>query len=72
MLHRFLPFYPFRESKLSHSEKVHIGGTPAMAIMEILEPTEKDKGLYHIQIIDTENTYSRTIDLSGDGKSDDI
>uniref|UniRef100_A0A674F2I6 Myomesin 2 n=1 Tax=Salmo trutta TaxID=8032 RepID=A0A674F2I6_SALTR len=56
------------ESKLSHSEKVHIGGTPAMAIMEILEPTEKDKGLYHIQIIDTENTYSRTIDLSGDGK----
>uniref|UniRef100_A0A674F4E0 Myomesin 2 n=1 Tax=Salmo trutta TaxID=8032 RepID=A0A674F4E0_SALTR len=55
-------------AKLSHSEKVHIGGTPAMAIMEILEPTEKDKGLYHIQIIDTENTYSRTIDLSGDGK----
>uniref|UniRef100_A0A8C7MW87 Myomesin 2 n=1 Tax=Oncorhynchus kisutch TaxID=8019 RepID=A0A8C7MW87_ONCKI len=56
------------ESKLSHSEKVHIGGTPAMAIMEILEPTEKDKGLYHIQIIDTENTYSRTIDLSGDDR----
>uniref|UniRef100_A0A3P8YV84 Myomesin 2a n=1 Tax=Esox lucius TaxID=8010 RepID=A0A3P8YV84_ESOLU len=58
------------DSKLSHSEKVHIGGTPCMATMEIIEPTEKDKGLYQMQIIDTEKTYTRTIDLSGDGKSD--
>ncbi|XP_010887247.2 myomesin-2 isoform X1 [Esox lucius] len=54
------------DSKLSHSEKVHIGGTPCMATMEIIEPTEKDKGLYQMQIIDTEKTYTRTIDLSGD------
>uniref|UniRef100_A0A8C7W5L0 Myomesin 2 n=1 Tax=Oncorhynchus mykiss TaxID=8022 RepID=A0A8C7W5L0_ONCMY len=53
------------ERKLSHSEKVRIGGTPAMATMEIIEPTDKDKGLYHIQIIDTDKTYTRTIDLSG-------
>ncbi|CAB1338542.1 unnamed protein product [Coregonus sp. 'balchen'] len=53
------------DSKLSHSEKVHIGGTPAMASMEILEPTDRDKGLYHVHIIDTEKTYTRTIDLSG-------
>ncbi|CDQ90798.1 unnamed protein product [Oncorhynchus mykiss] len=33
--------------------------------MEIIEPTDKDKGLYHIQIIDTDKTYTRTIDLSG-------
>uniref|UniRef100_A0A8C7LHA5 Myomesin 2 n=1 Tax=Oncorhynchus kisutch TaxID=8019 RepID=A0A8C7LHA5_ONCKI len=60
------------ERKLSHSEKVRIGGTPAMATMEIIEPTDKDKGLYHIQIIDTDKTYTRTIDLSGHGKPDHI
>uniref|UniRef100_A0A8C7SV18 Myomesin 2 n=1 Tax=Oncorhynchus mykiss TaxID=8022 RepID=A0A8C7SV18_ONCMY len=60
------------ERKLSHSEKVRIGGTPAMATMEIIEPTDKDKGLYHIQIIDTDKTYTRTIDLSGNGKPDHI
>lgn len=66
------PLYHSRERKLSHSEKVRIGGTPAMATMEIIEPTDRDKGLYHIQIIDTDKTYTRTIDLSGHGKPDDI
>ncbi|KAJ8013716.1 hypothetical protein DPEC_G00032670 [Dallia pectoralis] len=54
------------DRKLSHSDKVHIGGTPDMATMEIIEPTEKDKGLYQIQIVDSEKTYTRTVDLSGD------
>ncbi|XP_056134518.1 M-protein, striated muscle [Lampris incognitus] len=54
------------ESKLSHSEKIMIGGTPAMATMEVIEPTDKDKGLYSIIITDPENTHKRTLDLSGE------
>uniref|UniRef100_A0A3Q0R6V8 Myomesin 2 n=1 Tax=Amphilophus citrinellus TaxID=61819 RepID=A0A3Q0R6V8_AMPCI len=56
------------ESKLSHSDKIVIGGTPTMATMEVVEPTEKDKGKYHIVITDPENSHKRTLDLSGDGQ----
>lgn len=54
------------ETKLSSSEKVLIGGSPSMASMEIIEPVDKDKGMYSIQISDAEKTYTRTLDLSGD------
>ncbi|CAN9506983.1 unnamed protein product [Ophioblennius macclurei] len=54
------------EAKLSHSEKTVIGGTPAMATMEVIEPVEKDKGSYSIVITDSENSHKRTLDLSGD------
>ncbi|KAF7661326.1 hypothetical protein LDENG_00264160 [Lucifuga dentata] len=54
------------ESKLSHSDKIVIGGTPSMATMEVIEPTERDKGSYSIVITDPENTHKRTLDLSGD------
>ncbi|XP_029947768.1 myomesin-2 [Salarias fasciatus] len=54
------------EAKLSHSEKTVIGGTPAMATMEVVEPVEKDKGSYSIVITDSENSNKRTLDLSGD------
>ncbi|XP_029900982.1 myomesin-2 [Myripristis murdjan] len=54
------------ESKLSHSDKIVIGGTPAMATMEVIEPTERDKGMYSIIITDLENSYKRTLELSGD------
>ncbi|KAM6977906.1 myomesin-2 [Aplochiton taeniatus] len=53
-------------AKLSHGEKTVIGGTAAMATMEVIEPTERDKGLYSIQITDAEKTHTRTLDLSGD------
>lgn len=36
-----------------------------MATIEIVEPVDKDKGVYHIQITDVEKTYTRTLDLSG-------
>lgn len=55
-----------RDAKLSHSEKTVIGGTPAMATMEVIEPVEKDKGPYSIVITDSENSHQRTLDLSGD------
>uniref|UniRef100_A0A3Q2G1S0 Myomesin-2-like n=1 Tax=Cyprinodon variegatus TaxID=28743 RepID=A0A3Q2G1S0_CYPVA len=54
------------EHKLTHSDKTVIGGTPAMATMEVIEPTEKDKGAYSIVITNSENSYKRAMDLSGD------
>ncbi|TDH17154.1 hypothetical protein EPR50_G00005620 [Perca flavescens] len=54
------------ETKLSHSDKMMIGGTPAMATMEVIEPVEKDKGMYSIVITDRENSHKRTLDLSGE------
>uniref|UniRef100_A0A8C9ZEC0 Myomesin 2 n=1 Tax=Sander lucioperca TaxID=283035 RepID=A0A8C9ZEC0_SANLU len=56
------------ETKLSHSDKMMIGGTPAMATMEVIEPVEKDKGMYSIVITDRENSHKRTLDLSGEDR----
>uniref|UniRef100_A0A665UY31 Myomesin-2-like n=1 Tax=Echeneis naucrates TaxID=173247 RepID=A0A665UY31_ECHNA len=56
------------ETKLSHSDKTVIGGTPAMATMEVIEPVEKDKGMYSIVITDPENSHKRTLDVSGDDR----
>ncbi|XP_061621977.1 myomesin-2 isoform X2 [Phyllopteryx taeniolatus] len=54
------------EKKLCHSDKIVIGGTPAMATMEVIEPSEKDKGKYSIVITDPEDSHKRTLDLSGE------
>ncbi len=35
---------------------------------QVIEPTDKDKGLYSIVITDPENSHKRTLDLSGDGQ----
>ncbi|MFT7805678.1 myomesin-2 [Arapaima gigas] len=52
-------------NKLSASGRLRIGGTPEMASMEIIEPTEKDKGHYTVEIMDEEKTYTRALELSG-------
>ncbi|XP_035012145.1 M-protein, striated muscle isoform X1 [Hippoglossus stenolepis] len=54
------------ETKLSHSDKHVIGGTPAMATMEVIEPEGRDKGKYSIVIANPETSHKRTLDLSGD------
>ncbi|CAG05695.1 unnamed protein product, partial [Tetraodon nigroviridis] len=54
------------ETKLLHSDKFKIGGTPSMATMEVIEPTEKDQGTYSIVIVDPENSHKRTLNLSGE------
>ncbi|XP_056617305.1 myomesin-2 [Triplophysa dalaica] len=54
-----------KESKISASERMQIGGNPAMATLEIVEPTDKEKGQYTIEIVDSEKTHTRTLDLSG-------
>uniref|UniRef100_A0A671Q7G1 Myomesin-2-like n=1 Tax=Sinocyclocheilus anshuiensis TaxID=1608454 RepID=A0A671Q7G1_9TELE len=57
-----------RDSKISSSEKMRIGGTSEMAWMQICEPTDKEKGHYTIEIHDGKKSHSRTFDLSGQGK----
>ncbi|XP_064180515.1 myomesin-2 isoform X3 [Anguilla rostrata] len=54
-----------KESKISSSEKLRIGGTSEMAWMQICEPTDKDKGHYAIEILDAKMSHTRTFDLSG-------
>uniref|UniRef100_A0A8C1W9A7 Myomesin 2a n=1 Tax=Cyprinus carpio TaxID=7962 RepID=A0A8C1W9A7_CYPCA len=54
-----------RESKISSSEKMRIGGTSEMAWMQICEPTDREKGHYTIEIHDGKKSHSRTFDLSG-------
>lgn len=41
---------------------------PNMATLEIVEPTDKDKGSYTFVLTDSEKTYTRIFELSGDGK----
>uniref|UniRef100_A0A673KFQ3 Myomesin-2-like n=1 Tax=Sinocyclocheilus rhinocerous TaxID=307959 RepID=A0A673KFQ3_9TELE len=53
-----------KDSKISASERMRIGGNPAMATLEIVETTDKDKGMYTIEIVDPEKMHSRTLDLS--------
>ncbi|XP_059393465.1 myomesin-2-like isoform X3 [Carassius carassius] len=59
-----------RESKISSSEKMRIGGTSEMAWMQICEPTDREKGHYTIEIHDGKKSYSRTFDLSGQAYTD--
>ncbi|KAF5904978.1 myomesin-2, partial [Clarias magur] len=54
-----------KNAKIAASEKMRVGGTPAMASLEIVEPTEKDKGVYTFVLTDNEKTYTRIIELSG-------
>ncbi|XP_073531490.1 myomesin-2 isoform X1 [Phyllobates terribilis] len=54
-----------RETKVSSSEKMRIGGTDEFAWLQICEPTEKDKGKYTFEIFDAKSSYKRTVDLSG-------
>ncbi|XP_077146174.1 myomesin-2 isoform X2 [Ranitomeya variabilis] len=54
-----------RETKVSSSEKMRIGGTDEFAWLQICEPTEKDKGKYTFEIFDAKSSHKRTVDLSG-------
>ncbi|XP_069462196.1 myomesin-2 isoform X2 [Ambystoma mexicanum] len=54
-----------KESKISSSEKMRIGGTDEYAWLQICEPTEKDKGKYTFEIFDSKASQKRVIDLAG-------
>nr|XP_034965839.1 myomesin-2 isoform X1 [Zootoca vivipara] len=59
-----------KESKISSSEKMRIGGSDEVAWMQICEPTEKDKGKYTFELSDGKESYKRSIDLSGQAFDD--
>ncbi|KAM9818934.1 myomesin-2 isoform 2-T2 [Syngnathus typhle] len=59
-----------KESKIASSEKMRIGGTAEMAWMQICDPSDKEKGLYTIEISDGVKTHARTFDLSGQAYTD--
>ncbi|XP_061626204.1 M-protein, striated muscle isoform X10 [Phyllopteryx taeniolatus] len=59
-----------KESKIVSSEKMRIGGTAEMAWMQICDPSDKEKGLYTIEISDGVKTHARTFDLSGQAYTD--
>uniref|UniRef100_A0A3Q2NSW7 Myomesin 2a n=1 Tax=Fundulus heteroclitus TaxID=8078 RepID=A0A3Q2NSW7_FUNHE len=59
-----------KESKISSSEKMRIGGTAEMAWMQICDPSDKEKGHYAIEISDGVTTHTRTFDLSGQAYTD--
>ncbi|XP_061686779.1 M-protein, striated muscle isoform X3 [Syngnathoides biaculeatus] len=59
-----------KESKIASSEKMRIGGTSEMAWMQICDPSDKEKGLYTIEISDGVKTHARTFDLSGQAYTD--
>ncbi|KAK2853012.1 hypothetical protein Q7C36_008213 [Tachysurus vachellii] len=54
-----------KESKITASERMRVGGTSAMASLEIVEPIDKDKGVYSFVLTDSEKTYTRVLELSG-------
>ncbi|MEJ1274211.1 hypothetical protein NN561_005091 [Cricetulus griseus] len=54
-----------KESKISSSEHMRIGGSEEMAWLQICEPTEKDKGKYTFEIFDGKDNHQRSLDLSG-------
>lgn len=56
-----------RESKISSGEKMKIGGGENIALLQITEPTEKDKGNYTFEIFGDKESFKRTLDLSGQG-----
>uniref|UniRef100_A0A7N8XP50 Myomesin 2a n=1 Tax=Mastacembelus armatus TaxID=205130 RepID=A0A7N8XP50_9TELE len=57
-----------KESKIASSERMRIGGAAEMAWMQICDPTDREKGLYSIEISDGVKTHVRSFDLSGQGK----
>ncbi|XP_062303875.1 myomesin-2 isoform X3 [Osmerus eperlanus] len=59
-----------RESKIASSEKMRIGGTAEMAWMQICDPTDKEKGQYSIEILDSPTSHTRSFDLSGQAYTD--
>ncbi|XP_074905359.1 myomesin-2 isoform X1 [Buteo buteo] len=59
-----------RESKIPSTEKMKIGGGEDVAWLQIVEPTEKDKGNYTFEIFGDKESYKRTLDLSGQAFDD--
>lgn len=66
LTHTYL--WPFRDGKISYSERVKCGVTEEQLWLKINEPTDKDKGKYAIDIFAGEGSIRRVLDLTGQGK----
>lgn len=60
--------WPFRDGKISYSDKVQCGVTEDQLWLKINEPTDKNKGKYAIDIFAGEGSVRRVLDLTGQGK----
>ncbi|KAJ1150239.1 hypothetical protein NDU88_003034 [Pleurodeles waltl] len=54
-----------KESKISSSDKMRIGGTDEYAWLQISEPTEREKGKYTFEVFGAKASHKRVIDLAG-------
>ncbi|XP_062852028.1 myomesin-2 [Trichomycterus rosablanca] len=59
-------YWQQKQTKITSSERLRVSGMPNMATLEIVEPTDKDKGSYTFVLSDTDKTYTRTFELSGE------
>ncbi|XP_063312621.1 myomesin-3 [Pelobates fuscus] len=59
------PTWYHKNKKLDSTERVKSGSTMNQIWLQIINPTDTDKGLYTLEIFDGKNTHKRTLDLSG-------
>ncbi|KAM8846165.1 myomesin-3 isoform 1-T1 [Synchiropus picturatus] len=55
----------FKEKKINQDSRMKPGSSSQSLWIEILDPTEKDKGKYTLEMFDGKETHKRSLDLSG-------
>ncbi|KAJ8405028.1 hypothetical protein AAFF_G00329490 [Aldrovandia affinis] len=55
----------FKEKRINEEERTQVGSSIQKVWIEILGPTENDKGKYTLEMFDGQDTHKRTLDLSG-------
>lgn len=58
----------FKERRIDLDERNRPGSSMLKLWIEILHPTESDKGKYTLEMFDGVDTHKRSLDLSGQGK----
>ncbi|KAM9310400.1 myomesin-3 [Pholidichthys leucotaenia] len=56
----------FKEKKIDHEARARPGSSMQKVWIEILNPTESDKGKYTLEMFDGRETHKRFLDLSGE------
>ncbi|KAK1806390.1 hypothetical protein P4O66_004908, partial [Electrophorus voltai] len=60
----------FKEKKIDQEERTKPGSSMQKVWIEIFSPTEYDKGKYTLQMLDGQETHTRSLDLSGQAFAD--
>lgn len=61
-----------RDAAIAFSDRVKSGVVGEQLWLQITEPTEKDRGKYGIEFHDGKGNLMRTVELSGQGESEEI